>query len=169
VRLRGALVVRDPESSAEYGEQLSLLEAVLLRKIRAPFEVAAVEGLDHQSPSGSQGFDHRRPHTAVEKPEGHQNVVALSGKRKAGDVARDRADAPPPFLRGGRELSESFEAPIEGVDGKTLLGEVERVRAETASDVEGAPRWEMAPTLDERGRLAEIQRPDASGPSTFDL
>jgi hypothetical protein len=59
-------------------------------------------------------------------------------------------------LRGGRELSESFEAPIEGLDGKTLLGEVERVRAETASDVEGAPRREMAPTLDEKRRgLAE--------------
>ena len=153
---RQLLVARDPESSAELAEQLSLLEAVLLRKVRAPFKVAAVEGLDHQGPSGPQGFDHRRPERTVEKSKRDEDVIPLPREGEGSEVAVYGAHVKPPLPCAGGELSESLEAPIAGLDGKTLLGEIERVRAETASDVEGAPRRKVTPTLDEkRGGLAE--------------
>ncbi len=148
---RQFLVARDPESSAELGDELPLLEAVLLWKIRALVEVTAVEGLDHQGPSGPQGFDHRRPERAVEKSKRDEDVIPLPREGEAREVAVYGAHVKAPFPCRGGELSQSLEAPIEGLDGKALLGEVEGVRAETASDVEGAPRREVTPTLDEKG------------------
>jgi hypothetical protein len=150
--LRPLLIAGHAQSRRERSKKLTHFETVLAREIRTPFEIAPVEGLEDESSAGLQRFHHRGPERSVEKAYRNQHVVPLSGKWKANDVARDRADEP--SLRSSRRghPAQRFEAPVESFHRETFLGQVERIPSETAGDVEDEAAGKLIPAVDEKGR-----------------
>jgi hypothetical protein len=153
VRLLRQLPVADHAQSRREGlQKLSLLETVLFREIGTPFEIPAVEGLENQCSAGLQGVRHRGPERAVEKADRNEHIVALPGKRKADEVARDRAHLPSFGSSRRGQPAERVEAPIESFHREALLREVERISPETAREVEGESAAKLRPALSEERR-----------------